>query len=1475
MLLEFFFLVLVPSVAAGTSQTRAETALAALQTWYNTTSGIWNTCGWWNGANCMTVIADLAEVDDSVRDVAVAVFENTWSVAPTSNPAPGRGNDTYTGAIKHHRPQEVDRRRAGVDVSQWLDGAYDDDAWWALAWIAAYDVTGRQEYLDLAVGVFDDLSKVWPSRCGGGIYWDYTHTYVNAIANELFLSLAAHLANRASNKQYYVDWAQREWDWFRGSGMINANHTINDGLTESCQNNGQTTWTYNQGVILGGLAELYRASPNATFLESAGEIAKAAIATLSDSNGVMHEPCEPSSCTGDGTQFKGIFVRNLRLLHSVAPDEAYSRVITASADSIWTNDRDASNKMGVNWAGPLEQVDASSHSSAMDALVAAIGLCQSYLRMRIPIAVQLGLLVLVTALVGLAVLSIATWINSYNFVVDVQSEGLELVATIKASQIASNLKLLESTCNTIVTRLLIQGALSRFYSGNSSDSNWTSSVTDVQSALSSSNYLDLYQAIIFSRNGQGNPHGLLNVTAKDIADITLPYTSSNGTAVMLGDKGLGYPPALYPNLTYSAASDGSNTPDVYAFSDYKLGLSTALLLGPLPINSSFSLISVTVPIINNTSASDILGYMTVVASAANLQATINSRDGMADTAQILLLGPSRADNRFAPDAHPATATSAPDVEGLSRAEVHYVFEPTPLPGQSSRHGGNMSMNSFALSKYPLAWKLISRPWAQTNDSISDLSTRNEHGYQVAVGAIRPKTSMAQWILLVEETQAEAFAPINQLRKIILACVFGTIGLIILIVPPLVHLAVAPIRRLSEATRKSIEPPSQLPHNRPPSSGPYIVGTTEAETEHRTFDHHMDEKGTFVAWVKHFRRKDRPHSAHSHGSRNHARTFQIPGRVKERKHLVTDELTELTSTFNEMSDELSIQYNRLEERVADRTRELEAAKLAAETANESKTLFIANISHELKTPLNGILGMCAVCMGEDDLPRIKKSLQVVYKSGDLLLHLLNDLLTFSKNQIDQAIRLEEREFRLSDIRSQLAVIFQNQVQEKQIDFNVNFVSGDTLPPKGDAFQEKILLASAPALGPPGTGRLRDMVLWGDQHRILQILINLVSNSLKFTPERGKVEVRIKCVREVETPGSPRSSMQDSRRHSRLRSRPQSHASSQPRDPANGLVQEEYHTPVLSQLRTLIFQFEVQDNGPGVAPHLQKRIFEPFVQGDLGLNRKYGGTGLGLSICAQLSRLMNGTVTLESEQGKGALFTVEIPLKFVKEAAPSTRSSSAAGSRTPSVFSLDDPSGLARSPSNNGSVRSDPLTSNFEKQDLQPRLVGLSQPFFTPTPSSPAPSTPRASPADGPKPEVKDSTSGKVRVLVAEDNVVNQEVVLRMLRLEEVYDVTVVKDGQEAYDTVKANMEEGKVFDLIFMDIQMPNLDGLQSTRLIRGMGYSAPIVALSAFSEESNIKDCMDSGMDMFISKPIRRPALKQVLNKFATILEEPENVTDS
>lgn len=133
-----------------------------------------------------------------------------------------------------------------------------------------------------------------------------------------------------------------------------------------------------------------------------------------------------------------------------------------------------------------------------------------------------------------------------------------------------------------------------------------------------------------------------------------------------------------------------------------------------------------------------------------------------------------------------------------------------------------------------------------------------------------------------------------------------------------------------------------------------------------------------------------------------------------------------------------------------------------------------------------------------------------------------------------------------------------------------------------------------------------------------------------------------------------------------------------------------------------------------------------------------------------------------------------------------------------------------------------------------------------------------------------SEGKLRVLVADDNSTNVRVVTQMLKFEDVYDVTIARDGQEAYDLVKENMKGSLPFDLIFMDVQMPNLDGLQSTRLIRKAGYSAPIVALTAFSEESNVKECIASGMDEFLSKPIKRPALKKVLRKYASIPEEPD-----
>ncbi|KAG4423816.1 hypothetical protein IFR04_003112 [Cadophora malorum] len=1128
--------------------------------------------------------------------------------------------------------------------------------------------------------------------------------------------------------------------------------------------------------------------------------------------------------------------------------------------------------------------------------------------MRIGIREQLGAVILLTALVPLAVLSIAVWINNKNFVVNITSQELSLTASLKASQIASDLLLIQSTCATITTRILLNQALKSYYKGNGTSMNWTAALNDVSSALDSGGFSSLLQIIVFSRNstigGSGRENaslGLIKATAPN-SGIRLPYQYPNLTYAMLGDDtDLGYPTALYPNITYTqtdepdAMDPSVNATKAAAFTDLPLNNTSELLLGPLQINDSYALVSLTLPITDNLNREIVLGYMTVVAAATSLISVTQSREGLAKTGIVLLIGPSRRENLFRYEQRPSNPDYDADPETIGEANVKYVFPPNPFQGQSNRHQrylqnlSEFGSSNFSLKSYPAAVDGFRNYLPNSvNSADSKLTTDNEQNISVAVGWARPQSTLVSWLLLVEQSHEEAWSPIKRLQTIVLACVFGTIGLILIVVLPMAHYSVRPIRRLRDATEKSIAPPGYTPNGsiRTERDEHDLSEDEMGELEHRNSNSLPSKKGLFLK-LKHLTPNSRRKTIVERHEDERRRVFKIPGKVRDRKHLITDELTELTSTFNDMSDELMLQYSSLERKVAERTAELEISKRAAEAANESKTLFIANISHELKTPLNGILGMCAVCMGEDDLPKIKRSLGIVYKSGDLLLHLLNDLLLFSKNQIGQQLSLEEREFRLSDVKTQILTIFAKQVQEGKIDFSVKFLSTDVESDTEPATEKPL-----PALGPAGIGRLKDLFLWGDQHRILQVIINLVSNSLKFTPEGGKVEVRIKCLGEAEalSEGSRNSmgSKQSSQRNSRNRHRNDSgsNTSQVSRKPSNSSqpamgtalqinpmdpkvtpriqYRERSRSPPPLNARTLMFQFEVEDTGPGIPEQLKDRVFEPFVQGDLGLSKKYGGTGLGLSICSQLAGLMGGSINLTDVEPHGSTFTMRIPLKHTKSRAPSTSSTDPQVSRPPSTYSNTD--GNRPTSKTPGDASPKP---GFEK-DSQPRLVGLSQPFFASASAHSPPGKASSDQITALSKAAGKEPGSKLRVLVAEDNLINIEIVLRMLKLEDIYDVVIAKDGQEAYDKVKESMSNGEFFDLIFMDVQMPNLDGLQSTRLIRQMGYSAPIVALTAFAEESNVKDCYDSGMDMFLSKPIRRPALKQVLKKFATIPEETE-----
>ncbi|KAL2130845.1 hypothetical protein VTI74DRAFT_5866 [Chaetomium olivicolor] len=1125
--------------------------------------------------------------------------------------------------------------------------------------------------------------------------------------------------------------------------------------------------------------------------------------------------------------------------------------------------------------------------------------------MRIAIREQLAAVFILAVGFALAVVSIPTWIFVNNFVAGVESDGLSLTASLKAARIASEINLIQTACQTISTRILLQNAFETFYATqlgylNSSDP-WETAKTDLKSALGRTGFSGLVQARLYSRNTTGDPKGLFSITgtgATDNGPILLPYTAPDGSPVYLGDEKYGFPPSLYPNITYVDLNRTNQyMPNTEAFAatvfpGVSLGNGsdrTGVLLGPLVVNSTFALISLTIPVRMIENPNYIIGYMTLVATARSLVEVQLSNEGLGNTGIVLFVGSINPWNHFSSTMEASNDTWTPPEKEFGEQEVRFLLPPLPIHGQADRHsqrsfGTRGFGEDFELREYPAVLDVLQERNPYPNNATSFLSTKNEQGYSVAVGVARPQTKLVSWAVVVEQDASEAHAPIRTLRAILLGCVFGTLGLALLLVFPFAHWTVMPIRRLKEATENSIAPPGyeddedEAFDEENPSSG----GTTSGRSS---------EKGMIAKLRRKMRKRRKAKLRQGIATDSSRQQFKIPAKVEEGKHFVTDELTELTHTFNAMTDELLKQYTSLDEKVAERTRELEISKKAAEAANESKTLFIANISHELKTPLNGIMGMCAVCMEDDDIHRIKQSLKTVYKSGDLLLHLLEDLLSFSKNQIGQQISLEEREFRLGDVRSQIIAIFDKQVRESKIGLSVNFISTEPFDANPSPDRQTSIDRRLPALGPPGVGRLKDMCVWGDQHRILQVIINLVSNSLKFTPPGGKVDLRIRCVGEVEQSGeesrtssfSKTGSNRPGRTRHRVGSGSTNSASSKgghPISPVNGAtalainpaepkmtphvhVWERSPTPPPPNAKTFLFEFEVEDTGPGIPEHMQQKIFEPFVQGDLGLSKKYGGTGLGLSICSQLATLMGGNISLRSTPGVGTVFTMQIPLKYVKDRTSSTASSSVK-SRPASVGSTD------------GDKRNTIPRTSIEMQhqpqptvlDQQPRLVGLSQPFFATTPNRPSEEDQMA--AIDRAIANKPSGEGKLRVLVADDNSTNVEVVSRLLKLEDIYDVTIAKDGQEAYDLVKANMESNRHFDVIFMDIQMPNLDGLQSTRLIRKMGYSAPIVALTAFSEESNVKECMESGMNEFLSKPIRRPALKQVLEKFATIPEEPE-----
>ena len=320
-------------------QTDLDAAATSLMAHYDASAGTWAGIGWWNSANALTAIVDYSQATNDTKW--------RYAIATTFN---AKGGHDFTNDYM------------------------DDTAWWGLAWVRSYDLTGDARYLAMAKKDADYLWSYADATCGGGLWWSTGKKYKNAITNELFIKLAASIHNRTPGDARYADHASAVWSWFRSSGMINAEHLVNDGLDAQCQNNNGTTWTYNQGVIIGGLVELARAGGNdPSLFAAARELADASTtdATLNP-GGILREPCESSAdhCGVDGPSFKGVYVRNLGELDRAVGGHPYQAYLERQADSL-ASTHDSLGQYGVSWTGPIDRTDGARQQSALDALISA------------------------------------------------------------------------------------------------------------------------------------------------------------------------------------------------------------------------------------------------------------------------------------------------------------------------------------------------------------------------------------------------------------------------------------------------------------------------------------------------------------------------------------------------------------------------------------------------------------------------------------------------------------------------------------------------------------------------------------------------------------------------------------------------------------------------------------------------------------------------------------------------------------------------------------------------------------------------------------------------------------------------------------------------------------------------------------------------------------------------------------------------
>jgi hypothetical protein len=329
---------------------RPQAAADALMYSYDPYPGWWPS-SWWNSAATLTAL-----IDHGIR----------------------RGDRQYDWVIARTFDQNKGTFPAGERSTDPIEGnfasrAIDDSAWWGLAWIAAYDHTGDQRYLAMATTIAGYVHQYWDAgTCGGGVWWDRERTYKNAVTSGLYLRLVASVHQRTPGDTTWLARTRTAATWYLGSGLVNPGGLVNDGLTRDCRNNGQTVWTYNQGLAIGGMVEAWRATGDTALLDAARRLADAALQGLTR-DGVLTESCDvgQSACDDNQKQFKGVFSKYLADLAGVTGAPAYHAFAQRQADSIWVADRDPLNRIGQRWAGGSPNpFDWRTQASGLGALTA-------------------------------------------------------------------------------------------------------------------------------------------------------------------------------------------------------------------------------------------------------------------------------------------------------------------------------------------------------------------------------------------------------------------------------------------------------------------------------------------------------------------------------------------------------------------------------------------------------------------------------------------------------------------------------------------------------------------------------------------------------------------------------------------------------------------------------------------------------------------------------------------------------------------------------------------------------------------------------------------------------------------------------------------------------------------------------------------------------------------------------------------------